>query len=285
MKDLVWAIQMASMVALMASIFRAFSGEIRSGLSRDSPSRGMEVIIGGLRNGALVPMLRPYFLAMLSLIAFNYIETYLDPRITGLFGLNFTHLVSSVEGGIVQRIQSLSPKNPIALSYFSFMYFLMLMTLLFSSPILYLYMGREDLVRMISLGYLLTYLFAFPFYIFFPVDEVWTYSEHVPLLSNAISPMLAESMRGASAINNCFPSLHTSFSILLAFTASLSGIRGYTILVWVSASSIIFSTIYLGVHWVVDVVGGMMLAAIVISILLLDRRRRPPVVGSEEIPC
>lgn len=264
MRIVIWIVQISSMLSLICGI---------SKISLPCKT-GFEVILKGTKNGIADLRFRPYFLLMVSLIFMNFFETHFDGRITSMIGMDFTPIIKHIDRDLVYRIQDIFPKNFVIISYFSFMYFLMLMTLLFASGFIYLYVEREDLVRMLSLGYSLSYFIALPFYICFPVDEVWaTEPKRVLLLSNQISPMLAEGMRSVSALNNCFPSLHTTFSLLIALIASSSGIRKFAIVAWISAISIIFSTLYLGIHWVTDIAAGIILTAIIFPMLLLDRKR------------
>lgn len=272
----IWIVQILSMLSLICAISKV-----------SLPCKtGFEVILKGTRNGITDPRFRPYFLLMVTLIFMNFIETHFDARITSMIGMDFTPVIKRIDGDSIYRIQDIFPKNLVIISYFSFMYFLMLMTLLFASGFIYLYMEREDLVRMLSFGYSLCYFIALPFYIFFPVNEVWVAEpKRVLLLSNQISPILAEGMRSVSALNNCFPSLHTAFSLLIALIASSSEIRKFAIITWLSAISIIFSTIYLGIHWVTDVVAGIILTAIIFPILLLDRKRSILLIGGRKERC
>ena len=73
-------------------------------------------------------------------------------------------------------------------------------------------------------------------------------------------------------MNNCFPSLHTSLSISVALISIHSGYRRLALVISTSAAIIVFSTIYLGIHWLVDVVAGMAgaLAAVNITIVYVD---------------
>jgi membrane-associated phospholipid phosphatase len=69
-------------------------------------------------------------------------------------------------------------------------------------------------------------------------------------------------------LNNCFPSLHTAIAVALAAVAWRSGApRRYVVFAAILAACIVFSTVYLGVHWVSDVVAGLLLSALVVKLV------------------
>jgi membrane-associated phospholipid phosphatase len=103
-----------------------------------------------------------------------------------------------------------------------------------------------------------------PFYTAFRVDEVWCVLGDPDRCQRGWSPEVARDL-GA----NCFPSMHTS----VAFAILLLGLREksalYRNMMVVYASSIIFSTVYMEVHWLIDVAGGLVLGWV--SVKLVDR--------------
>lgn len=94
-----------------------------------------------------------------------------------------------------------------------------------------------------------------PFYLIFHLQEVW-YVLGVPDgLARHYSPIQA-----AGSTLLCFPSMHTSIS----FAMFLLVIREKNTIfkfVWgFFCLSVIYSTMYLEIHWVIDVIGGLILA-------------------------
>lgn len=93
-----------------------------------------------------------------------------------------------------------------------------------------------------------------PFYMIFFVQEVWYVHGH--------ADTLARHLKGAQILEttvNCFPSMHTS----IAFAMFLLVLRERNKLFkWVwgfYCLSVIYSTMYLEIHWVIDVIGGLFL--------------------------
>lgn len=94
-----------------------------------------------------------------------------------------------------------------------------------------------------------------PFYLMFHLQEVWYVLGHPDGMARNFTPEQA-----AGWTLNCFPSMHTS----IAFAMFLLVIREKNKLFkWVwgfFCLSVIFSTMYLEIHWVIDVIGGLILA-------------------------
>lgn len=94
-----------------------------------------------------------------------------------------------------------------------------------------------------------------PFYAIFHLQEVWFVSGHPDMLLRHLTYKQAYGWT-----LNCFPSMHTS----IAFAAFLLVLREKNKIfktVWgFFCLSVIFSTMYLEIHWTIDVIGGLILA-------------------------
>ncbi|WJH32566.1 phosphatase PAP2 family protein [Paenibacillus sp. CC-CFT747] len=125
---------------------------------------------------------------------------------------------------------------------------------------IYTYQKNHKLFYAVCYAMMFNYMIAIPFYLFFPVNEVWYYaSTKVEFLMTSVFPTFEQEYRPLSGLNNCFPSLHTSLSVTMAVIAWKSNSvfwRRFTI---GSAAFIIFSIFYLGIHWLTDMCGGLLL--------------------------
>lgn len=126
-------------------------------------------------------------------------------------------------------------------------------------------MFARDLRKMLSYTlstYVLQFLLIIPFYVLISLDEVWWVLGHP-------DPLQPGNPRGAIEVENCFPSMHTS----IAFAVLLLALRERgRLFKWVTVlymSLIIYSTIFLEIHWLLDLAAGMLLA--VGAIALSDR--------------
>ncbi|MBO9605015.1 MAG: phosphatase PAP2 family protein [Paenibacillaceae bacterium] len=111
-------------------------------------------------------------------------------------------------------------------------------------------LGRYSLA-----GYLLQVPLVLPFYQTILVREVWFVQGTPDLLERGLSPA-AE----ASTVLNCFPSMHTSIAFAALLLSMREGSRLYRWVTGIFCVSIILATMYLKVHWVIDVLAGMLFA-------------------------
>jgi membrane-associated phospholipid phosphatase len=95
-----------------------------------------------------------------------------------------------------------------------------------------------------------------PFYTALRVDEVWSVLGHADRCARGWSDEVRLDL-GA----NCFPSMHTSVAFAVLLLAWREKSLAFRWMMTVYASAIIFSTVYLEIHWVVDVAGGLILGA------------------------
>lgn len=117
------------------------------------------------------------------------------------------------------------------------------------------------MARAVCYAVIINYAVAIPFYLFFPVNEVWSYPPAaVEFRMLDVFPSFEENYRQLSGLDNCFPSLHTSISVTVALLASQSGNRRWAIFTSISALIVIFSIFYLGIHWLTDMIAGTILA-------------------------
>jgi membrane-associated phospholipid phosphatase len=121
-----------------------------------------------------------------------------------------------------------------------------------------------------------------PFYTAIRVDEVWSVLGHADRCARGWSDEVRRDL-GA----NCFPSMHTSVAfavLLLAWREKSSAFRwmmtGY-------GTAIILSTVYLEIHWLIDVAGGLALGAAavwladwLVAYVVRQRAERKPTVRS-----
>lgn len=131
----------------------------------------------------------------------------------------------------------------------------------------------RKMVRYALAAHLIQFPMIMPFYTALRVDEVWSVLGHADLLARGWSNEVRLDL-GA----NCFPSMHTS----VAFAVALLALRERSLLFRVAmpayAASIIFSTVYMEVHWLLDIAGGLALGAVAVKLVdsLIARLADPP---------
>lgn len=114
-------------------------------------------------------------------------------------------------------------------------------------------------VKKMGLYSLAGYLLQVPLILFFYntilLQEVW-YVQGTPDL---LARHLTTEQQYSTAMN-CFPSMHTSIAFTAILLSRRESSRWYRLIIGIFCTSIIISTMYLKVHWVLDVVAGMLFA-------------------------
>lgn len=214
-----------------------------------------------------------HFIALLLVLIMNKYELKIEQAMS--LTVNFTEFVAALEGDIVLWIQQTFEHEWLT-PLLVFFYVIVLQAILIVSVALYTYRRQFQLYYAFCYAIILNYLIAIPFYLFVPVQEVWSFEPSgVRFLMLASYPTFEETYRNLSGLDNCFPSLHTSLSVTMALLARRSGLRSWAWFTGISAVIIIFSIFYLGIHWVTDMIGGLLLGILAASVgMRLGERTR-----------
>lgn len=112
-------------------------------------------------------------------------------------------------------------------------------------------------------------------------------AEAALLGGGALSGAVRAFLRAAEATTlDAFPSGHTAVALIAAAGGSRLVGRGGAAALWLWAAAIVFSTVYLHVHYAVDVLAGIALALLVLGTERLrpSRLGRPAVAALDEPP-
>lgn len=229
------------------------------------------VWIGARRNPimALVEigkeMLRSYkFLllmaGMFGVLVLNKYELQIEEKMH--LSSDYTSFVFGLEGHFVQAVQDIF-YSPWLTPIIVFFYIFMLQSVLAASLGVYLLGKNRVMLYATCYAIIINYAVAIPFYLYFPVNEVWSYvPAGVRFTMLDVFPKFEQEYRPLSGLNNCFPSLHTSISVTMALLAFRSGNRRWMVITSISAVVIVFGIFYLGIHWLTDMIGGTLLAVL-----------------------
>ena len=186
----------------------------------------------------------------------------LTPELSWIVGWNVTGVIHAIEGNLVVNIQTIA--TPELTAYFAFMYVFGYVFLL-TFPLL-AYFALADLrpLRITAYAYALNYVLGLLLYVIF---VAYGPRNIIPDVAPLLYTTYPETQLLTTEVNtntNVFPSLHTSLSVTAALLAWMTR-EQYP--VWfpiavLFAASITFSTMYLGIHWAIDVVAGIVLAAV-----------------------
>jgi membrane-associated phospholipid phosphatase len=127
---------------------------------------------------------------------------------------------------------------------------------------------RKELApfRVLCLAVTADYLVSLPWFLFFPVPERWAYPEsNAILLSDLWTSNLIAAIRPISALNNCFPSTHVSFTVIVLVACWLFKVRLRNTITALGIT-VILATFVLGIHWLADIIAGVLVGILSMAI-------------------
>lgn len=201
--------------------------------------------------------------------------------VSELFGLQATALIYSLEGGFVAWVQA-TFATPALTAYFSWVYVYGYAFLLAFPVVAYLALPRTTTLRRVLVAYALNYGIGLALY-----TAVFAHGPR-NVMPDMVTPLLFTNHPNvtllASEVNvntNVFPSLHTSLAVTVGTFAVLTRDeypRWTPVAVWLSLS-VVVATMYLGIHWLTDVVAGFALAfgSVALAYRTVDPRSDPRV--------
>jgi hypothetical protein len=208
-----------------------------------------------------------YLLIIIGVVAFHLIEVNLiDPLTTDFVGYDFANNIKEIEGDFVYWFSQ--HLTPVLVYYFVIIYLGVYSFTLWFTPTYFLLTNNKKAIKTLAYGLLLIYIIALPFYLFFPITNVYTFYKVGSALESVI-PSVESFFYSTTTQNNCFPSLHTAMTILVAYSVSLTGNKKLMYFSYFTMVSVITSVIYLSIHWVLDVISGALLT---IGVILILRR-------------
>lgn len=217
----------------------------------------------------------PVVAVLLAVLGCNRAMRQVGPELSREFGIHLTETLYALEGEFVLVFQSIA--SPAVTTYFTAMYVYGYTFLLVFPVVAYFALSDTRPFRRLLTAYALNYAFGLVLYVL-----VIAYGPR-----NMMPELLAETMlydtnpeyqhltREVNRNSNVFPSLHTSLATTVAALAYATRSR-YPYWVPVAAilaASVVVSTMYLGIHWALDVVAGLVLAlfCVVLSERLVAR--------------
>ncbi|RQG91990.1 phosphatase PAP2 family protein [Natrarchaeobius chitinivorans] len=209
----------------------------------------------------------PITLLLALVLLGNSVARQTVPELSWMIGWNLTWPIYDLEGQFILWLQSYA--TPSVTAYFSFVYIYGYVFLLVFPIVAYFALSNTRPLRELLTAYTLNYALGLVLYVF-----VIAYGPRnlMPELVDALLydtyPQYQHLTRQVNRNTNVFPSLHTSLAATAGFLAFRT--RGvypkWFVVATVLALSVAVSTMYLGIHWLIDVLAGIVLAYVSVTL-------------------
>lgn len=219
-----------------------------------------------------------YLTAILSVTGLDLVELSLEKFFGHLVNWDMTLFISRLEGNFTEVLQK-TLMNNVLTNITAFFYVFVFPALVWLAMAVFNRYRNKIMMKKLLLVFVLNYIMVLPFYLFFPVNEAWSAHTGIQPLIKEVYPAFDTQYRSLSGLNNCFPSLHTSLSVSIALLAIHSGYKRLAWVISLSSAVIVFSTLYLGIHWFTDVTSGLAAALVVVNLAIAWVDGSVPVVA------
>ncbi|OIB57025.1 phosphatase PAP2 family protein [Natrialba sp. SSL1] len=206
----------------------------------------------------------PAFALLAAILGLNRIMRQDGYEISQAYGVHMTEVFYSLEGDFVLLFRSIA--TPEVTTFFSVAYVYVYAFVLIFPIVAYVTLSNTVVLRQLLTAYSLNYVIGLAFYLL-----VIAYGPRNVMIEGMDATHLyyanPEYIHLTTEVNqnrNVFPSLHTSLSATVAIFAYMTRdqYRAWFPVAVGLATSVIISTMYLGIHWAIDVVAGLVLAAV-----------------------
>ncbi|MEA1894292.1 MAG: phosphatase PAP2 family protein [Euryarchaeota archaeon] len=200
----------------------------------------------------------PYVLLAAAVYGLMQVQFPIQRELNLFVNYDCTHYIEYIEGGLVAVFQSHA--YPVLTYMMTFVYLVLFSSVMVFTFLVLAYTEQMRALKLFSLAFVLNYLIAFPFYLLFPVTVTGYALPGVQPLMYELHPMIYEGITTVDPLDNCFPSLHAALVFSALLVISTTDLRKYSTFLTFAFLTIVFATLYLGVHWMTDVVAGVMLS-------------------------
>ena len=225
-----------------------------------------------IRISGFVDMFRRYWAHMIvvfSVYLWKDLLDQLDRILMANTQLDMTPYVYAIEGDIVLWIQE-SLSNPLLSIGLTHFYVMGFMAITFSSFVYPIFFDDRYMADRVSLSMFWVYILAIPFYLFFNVRVTGNYIPEMETIAYDLTPQIQNWFIQIDPFTNGMPSLHIGlpFAIWLTMERWDSDERWlrYRRLLLLFITITAFAILYLGIHWVSDIIGGIIVAVIAVEI-------------------
>ena len=225
-----------------------------------------------LRLEGFIDMFRRYWAHMIVVFSVYLWKDLLDGMDRVLMAstkLDMTPYVYAIEGDIVLWVQQ-ELRNAALDQMLTHFYVMGFMTATFASFLYPIYFDDRHMADRVSLSMFWVYIIAIPFFLFFNVGVT---GDHIPTMQTIaydLTPEIHNWFTRIDPFSNGMPSLHIGLPFAIWLTMQRwdedgrwANYRNFLIAFMLVTA---FSIIYLGIHWIVDIIGGMAVAILAVEL-------------------
>ena len=219
-----------------------------------------------------IDMFRRYWAHMIVVFSVYIWKDILDGMDRALMAntqLDMTPYVYAIEGDIVLWVQQ-AMRNALLDEALTHFYVMGFMTATFASFLYPIYFDDRHMADRVSLSMFWTYVIAIPFYLFFNVGVTGNHIPEMQTIAYDLTPEINNWFTRIDPFTNGMPSLHIGlpFAIWLTMQRWDDDGRWYRYRNFLMGFILLtaLSIVYLGIHWIVDIIGGMVVAILAVQI-------------------
>jgi membrane-associated phospholipid phosphatase len=210
----------------------------------------------------------PHLVALGVLLVVNSVVRDFGPKFSWIVGWNITGTIHAIEGPFVATLQS-TLASPALTAYFSMVYVYGYVFLLVFPLLAYFALDDAGPLHRTIVAYGVNYGLGVVCYLaFIAYGPRNLMPELVESLLFTTYPEYQLLTSEVNSNTNVFPSLHTSLSVTVALLATQTRdtYRGWWYVSTLLAASVVVATMYLGIHWGIDVAAGTVLAVLSVRV-------------------
>ena len=225
-----------------------------------------------LRLEGFIDMFRRYWAHMIVVFSVYLWKDLLDGMDRVLMAstkLDMTPYVYAIEGDIVLWVQQ-ELRNAAVAQMLTHFYVMGFMTATFASFLYPIYFDDRHMADRVSLSMFWVYIIAIPFFLFFNVGVTGDHIPSMQTIAYDLTPEIHNWFTRIDPFSNGMPSLHIGLPFAIWLTMQRwdedgrwANYRNFLIAFMLVTA---FSIIYLGIHWIVDIIGGMAVAILAVEL-------------------
>ena len=221
-----------------------------------------------------IDFLRRYWLHLAMVLLIYNAKDFLDEVDRILMAntdgmLNMTPWIYAIEGNMVLWVQE-TFRSAWLTSFMTHFYVVGFMVICYVSIFYFAYFDDRYMADRIALAIFWVYILAIPFYLFFNVHVTGNYIPGMETLAYNHTSEINDWFHRIDPLTNGMPSLHIGFPFAVWLCILRFDTDGrwkvYRRIIFAYVALTAFCILYLGIHWFMDIIGGMVVAAIAVNI-------------------